>query len=315
MSYSRFFRALMSMLACLAVLAALGSGANASNSAGSTGTKAGSPAKIETKGRKGPVVLKVADYSVNFGGRFRLRGKSGRLTRGHIRIQSSNGNGWQTIRKVKTDGSGHFSVKVAARTRAALRAVAGDGHRSKIRHVTVIGQIRLDRPERYVKLGRSLRVSGVVLPRGSRVVRLRVRGQGTVSTRSRASGRFVLSFRPRENGDFSYRVQAGKSSRSTGDFSLFRRFSALRPGHASYYGPGLYGNGVACGGTLTPTTRGVANKYLPCGTRVTLQYGGRTVVARVVDRGPYVAGRDWDLTEQTKKDLGFGGVGVVWTNK
>ena len=72
---------------------------------------------------------------------------------------------------------------------------------------------------------------------------------------------------------------------------------------------------IACGGTLTPNTRGVAHKYLPCGTKVTFQYGSRTVVAKVIDRGPYIAGRDWDLTERTKHDLGFGGVGVGWTDK
>ena len=54
---------------------------------------------------------------------------------------------------------------------------------------------------------------------------------------------------------------------------------------------------------------GVANKTLPCGTLVTLRYDGRTVRVPVVDRGPYVAGREFDLTEATKQALGFGGVG------
>ena len=53
-----------------------------------------------------------------------------------------------------------------------------------------------------------------------------------------------------------------------------RRLNAYRSAQASYYGPGLYGNGVACGGTLTPGTLGVANKTLPCGTKVTLRYHG-----------------------------------------
>lgn len=37
---------------------------------------------------------------------------------------------------------------------------------------------------------------------------------------------------------------------------------------ASWYGPGLYGNRMACGGRLTTSTWGVAHKALPCGTRV-----------------------------------------------
>src|SRR4051812_44608736 len=39
---------------------------------------------------------------------------------------------------------------------------------------------------------------------------------------------------------------------------------------ASWYGPGLYGGHLACGGTLTPQTAGVANKTLGCGTKVRL---------------------------------------------
>jgi hypothetical protein len=64
----------------------------------------------------------------------------------------------------------------------------------------------------------------------------------------------------------------------------------------SWYGPGFYGNGTACGQTLTKSLLGVANRTLPCGTKVTFKYGSRVVTVRVVDRGPYVSGRNWDLT-------------------
>ena len=67
----------------------------------------------------------------------------------------------------------------------------------------------------------------------------------------------------------------------------------------SWYGPGLYGNGGACGmvpGGIQPDTVGVAHRTLPCGTKVTFRYNGRTATARVIDRGPYVAGRTWDMT-------------------
>jgi rare lipoprotein A (peptidoglycan hydrolase) len=64
----------------------------------------------------------------------------------------------------------------------------------------------------------------------------------------------------------------------------------------SWYGPRFYGNGTACGPTLTKTLVGVAHRTLPCGTLVTFRYKGRTLTVPVVDRGPYVAGRTWDLT-------------------
>ncbi|MBI3750880.1 MAG: hypothetical protein HY263_04385 [Chloroflexi bacterium] len=69
----------------------------------------------------------------------------------------------------------------------------------------------------------------------------------------------------------------------------------------SWYGPGFYGNRTACGYTLTTTLRGVANRTLPCGTLVTFRnpYNGATITVPVVDRGPYVAGRQWDLTGAT----------------
>ena len=66
----------------------------------------------------------------------------------------------------------------------------------------------------------------------------------------------------------------------------------------SWYGPGMYGQRTACGVTLSTTVLGVASRTLPCGTRVTFRNpaNGRTVTVRVIDRGPYVSGRTWDMT-------------------
>jgi len=56
---------------------------------------------------------------------------------------------------------------------------------------------------------------------------------------------------------------------------------------------------------------GVANKSLPCGTRVMISYHGREVEATVDDRGPYIYGRTWDLSQTTASALGFSGVDTV----
>jgi hypothetical protein len=74
---------------------------------------------------------------------------------------------------------------------------------------------------------------------------------------------------------------------------------------ATWYGPGFYGSETACGVTLHRSTEGVANRTLPCGTRVTISYGGKFVRARVIDRGPYANNADWDLTGATAEQLGF----------
>ena len=88
-------------------------------------------------------------------------------------------------------------------------------------------------------------------------------------------------------------------------------FGAWRYGGASWYGPGLWGNKTACGQTLRPGTLGVAHKKLPCGTTVKFVYDGKSVVTQVIDRGPYVKGRAWDLTKAASDALGFEGVGRV----
>lgn len=84
--------------------------------------------------------------------------------------------------------------------------------------------------------------------------------------------------------------------------------SPMRSAGATWYGPGLYGNGTACGRTLRPGTVGVAHRTLPCGTVVKFNYRGRTLVTRVIDRGPYTAGNDFDLTNGARLALHFPGV-------
>jgi hypothetical protein len=82
---------------------------------------------------------------------------------------------------------------------------------------------------------------------------------------------------------------------------------------ASWYGPGFYENRLPCWPWLKanglpiqflPDTWGVAHKSLPCGTMVTLTHGSRTVTVPVVDRGPYIAGREFDLSPRVKAELG-----------
>jgi hypothetical protein len=88
-------------------------------------------------------------------------------------------------------------------------------------------------------------------------------------------------------------------------------FSSMRSAGATWYGPGLYGNNTACGQTLRPATVGVAHKTLPCGTAVKFLYRGRSLLARVIDRGPYSPGNAWDLTNGARLALKFEGVDRV----
>jgi rare lipoprotein A (peptidoglycan hydrolase) len=88
---------------------------------------------------------------------------------------------------------------------------------------------------------------------------------------------------------------------------------AVVPWHratVSWYGPGFYGHGMAGGGTLRPNSMVVAHRSLPFGTRIEFAYGGRRVIAVVRDRGPFIAGRLFDLGPGTAKAIGFDRVGV-----
>jgi rare lipoprotein A len=122
---------------------------------------------------------------------------------------------------------------------------------------------------------------------------------------TRDGGVFVFAFRPQRPASARLRVLVDASRREIGRLNVYRRAAV------SWYGPGLYGNKLSCGGRLTPGTLGVAHKTLPCGTRVTLRRGHRVVRVRVVDRGPYAGGREFDLTAATRARLRFDGVGSV----
>jgi rare lipoprotein A len=165
--------------------------------------------------------------------------------------------------------------------------------------------------------GNGVAVHGKVRPGGRHRVKVVFRGPDArvLTKRTQPNGTFAVRWSPDRIGNYEVRAFGLHDRRSRGSVSPGRRLTSYRQAGASYYGPGLYGNGVACGGTLTPGRLGVANKTLPCGTRVKLRYHGRSVTVPVIDRGPYVAGRDYDLTEATRARLGFPGVGTVLANR
>jgi peptidoglycan hydrolase-like protein with peptidoglycan-binding domain len=74
---------------------------------------------------------------------------------------------------------------------------------------------------------------------------------------------------------------------------------------ATFYGPGLYGNGTACGQKLRKGMLGVAHRSLPCGTRVFVYANGRLRGFQVIDRGPYKSGIALDLTKAAASKLGM----------
>jgi rare lipoprotein A len=162
----------------------------------------------------------------------------------------------------------------------------------------------------HVRVGDNAAVIGSAEP-GVATLQVRRRGVWRTIARDRttATGRYVLRDRVQRPMSLVARVSVNGATQRIGRLNGYRRASA------SWYGPGLYGNRLGCGGTLTPRRLGVAHRTLPCGTTLTLRHRGRRATVRVIDRGPYVAGREFDLTERTARRLHFHGHGNILTTR
>ncbi len=166
-----------------------------------------------------------------------------------------------------------------------------------------------------VSAGRRAWVRGALRAQGGTVRLQRRTGSGRWTTiahdRTDSGGRYRLRYRTRRPGSHVVRVRFSGDAGHRPAVRRVGRLNAFRLASASWYGPGLYGNPTACGGTLTASVLGVAHRSLPCGTRLTLRKGKRVVRVRVIDRGPFVAGRELDLSAAVKRRLGFGSTGTV----
>jgi rare lipoprotein A len=89
------------------------------------------------------------------------------------------------------------------------------------------------------------------------------------------------------------------------------RRAALPPAEslavASWYGPGFHGRPTASGAIYDQHDLTAAHRTWPLGTnvRVTHLASGRSVVVRINDRGPFVEGREIDLSLGAARKLGM----------
>jgi rare lipoprotein A len=90
---------------------------------------------------------------------------------------------------------------------------------------------------------------------------------------------------------------------------------ARRPvvGQASWYGSEFHGLETASGATFDMNAMTAAHRTLPLGTRVLVRNlrNDRSVVVEINDRGPYIHGRDIDLSYGAARALGMVSPGVV----
>ena len=82
---------------------------------------------------------------------------------------------------------------------------------------------------------------------------------------------------------------------------------------ASWYGPRFHGRKTANGEIYDQMALTAAHKSLPFGTRLKLinPVNHKSIIVRVNDRGPYIPGRQIDLSKRAAMELGTFNKGVV----
>jgi rare lipoprotein A len=213
-------------------------------------------------------------------------------------------------RAVLSAGTLCFAYTCAAAVPSAAPADTPQGTPVATASKVAVSQRRMN-----VRMGRRAVVRGRIQPAGSTVALQIRRGHRWVTLdRDRTDARGAYLLRDRVHRPLSARARV-KVLRGPDGTRRIGRLNVYRNALASWYGPGLYGGHLSCGGTLDAGDLGVAHKSLPCGTKVTLRHHGRVVRVPVIDRGPYSGAREYDLTEATAQRLGFKGHGSIQSTK
>jgi rare lipoprotein A len=87
----------------------------------------------------------------------------------------------------------------------------------------------------------------------------------------------------------------------------------VEEGYASWYGSECHGKPTASGEVFDMNLMSAAHKTLPLGTHVKVTHlkTGNSIIVRVNDRGPFVAGRIIDLSCKSAQELGAAQSGIA----
>jgi hypothetical protein len=282
-----------------------------------------------------PLHIKPRSSRIAYGRDLVVTGSESAWDAGHtvvLQFARRGAAAWSQLGSATVNGAGAFQLAARLEQSGLVRVLdassgsltpfvahargAGSGGAATSSAVPVNVAARVHVPSRGfdVNAGQAVQVRGRVLPAvGGRKVSLQSLQSGSWHTlataRTGSAGRFVLRYVAGSAGQQSMRVRFAGDRLNEGSTTRAGQMTVFRAAEASWYNDG--GN-TACG---FHAGNGVANRTLPCGTKVVFRYGGRTVTATVDDRGPYVGGRDWDLNQTTAGALGFGGVGQVWSSQ
>jgi rare lipoprotein A len=278
-------------------------------------------------------IINLNPQRLEYGGEVTVTGTASTPSSGQpVQLQFAplGAAGWKPVASATTNGNGGFRIHAklfrsgllrvvgaTAKTASAATPAASTGassvQPSASRPVAVAAKLNVPSGSVNVLGGSPAEVRGRLLPGLAwRRVVLQAHSGGSWRTIAHAftheGGRFDLRFVPGNLGSEGMRVRFAGDPSNGGAFAHIGRLTVYRESVASWYNDG---GSTACG---FHATMGVANKTLPCGTKVTFLYGGRQVTAVVDDRGPFVPGRDWDFNQNTAAALGMGGVATVWSS-
>ena len=235
----------------------------------------------------------VQDATLRLGQRADVRGRFAASDAGRrIALQyAARGARWRPVATTTVEEGGRYrfrvrlkrsgAVRIALLPEAAAGVVAAEAApASRARRIAVAGRLVVGHRGHDVQAGEAVHVRGTLLPRtrGRHLVveaGSRGRWHTVAHARTRANGHFDARVATHSPGSQRLRVRFAGDRRNAGTRRGAGTLQTYRASLASWYG--LYGGALACGGTLGYDTQGVANKYLPCGTKVTLRYRGREV--------------------------------------
>ena len=107
------------------------------------------------------------------------------------------------------------------------------------------------------------------------------------------------------------RRDAGGGHDLPGAVSVRGTSSGYYTSRAAPYGPSAGHTRTACGDAFTAKTQGIAHPVLPCGVKIYVRFHGKEVLTQVIDRGPNVPGRDFDITKALADRLGLHGTQTI----
>lgn len=276
----------------------------------------------------------VSRHSLRYDSYLTVHGSAPSSDAGHrvqLQFLPAGHSAWRGLATTTVRSDDHFSFRLRLARSGQLRAVSvqtsptspsplaraasAPPQPSSPEHVGVTAALRgVSRHSRVAQTGHRITLRGRLLPtQGGLTVRLLGRsGRGwrtLARTRTGRRGGFALRYAVRSTGRRTLRVGFSGDRTNRGTWAPAGSLTGLVPRVASWYSDG---GSTACG---FHARFGVANKTLPCGTKVTIAYHGRSVVATVDDRGPYVGGRTYDLNQNTAGALGMYGVATVLASR